>query len=234
MIQDGAQLLLERDAQLAQLERLIADVEGGSGALTLIEGAPGIGKTRLLGAASERARERGLTVLSARGGELERDFAFGIVRQLLEPVLREAEPGERERLMAGAARFCEPVFSGPGAATQQSGDPSYAILHGLYWLLGNLAERGPTMIAVDDAHWADRPSLRFLAFLARRLERTGLLVVLASRRAEPGAEADLVRSLWQEIGERPIEPGLQRAGGGGARACKARGDLRRGALSGLS
>lgn len=208
MIQNGAQLLLERDAQLAQLERLIADVEGGSGALTLIEGAPGIGKTRLLGAASERARGRGLTVLSARGGELERDFAFGIVRQLLEPVLREAEPGERERLMAGAARFCEPVFSGPGAATEQSGDPSYAILHGLYWLLGNFAERGPTMIAVDDAHWADRPSLRFLGFLARRLERTGLLVVLASRRGEPGAEADLLRSLWQEIGERPIEPGL--------------------------
>ncbi len=208
MSRNGEQPLLERDAQLAELERLIADVEGGSGALTLIEGVPGIGKTRLLAEAGERARGRGLTVLSARGGELERDFAFGVVRQLLEPVLRDADLGERERLMAGAARFCEPVFSGPAAATAQSGDPSYAVLHGLYWLLANLAERGPTMIAVDDAHWADRPSLRFLAFLARRLERTGLLVVLASRRGEPGAEADLLRSLWQELGERPIEPGL--------------------------
>ncbi len=208
MSQNGEQLLLERDVQLAELERLIADVGGGSGALTLIEGAPGIGKTRLLGAACERARGGGLTVLSARGGELERDFAFGIVRQLLEPVLREAEPAERERLMAGAARFCEPVFSGPAAATEQAGDPSYAILHGLYWLLANLAERGPTMIAVDDAHWADRPSLRFLAFLARRLERTGLLVVLASRRGEPGTEADLLRALWQELRQRPIEPAL--------------------------
>ncbi len=174
----------------------------------MIEGAPGIGKTRLLAAAAQRARESGLTVLSARGGELERDFAFGIVRQLLEPLLREAGPGERERLMAGAARFCEPVFSGPAAETQQSGDPSYAILHGLYWLLENVAERGPAMIAVDDAHWADRPSLRFLGFLARRLEGTQLLVVLASRRGEPGAEADLLRSLWQELGERPIEPDL--------------------------
>lgn len=206
MSETGGEPLLERDVQLAQLGRLIAGAEGGSGGLTLIEGEAGIGKTRLLAAACDRVRRSGFTVLSARGGELERDFAFGVVRQLLEPVLRGADPAERERLMAGAARFCGPVFSGPAGQTRQSGDPSYAILHGLYWLVANLAEHGPVLVAVDDAHWADGPSLRFLAFLARRLERTGILVALSSRRGEPGAEADLLRALWRELGGRPIEP----------------------------
>ncbi|HEV2059368.1 MAG TPA: AAA family ATPase [Solirubrobacteraceae bacterium] len=200
--------LLEREAELSALRARISDAERGSGGIVLVEGEAGIGKTRLLAAAGDLARERGLTVLSARGGELERDFAFGIVRQLLEPLLRTADVDEREQLMAGAARFCEPVFSGPAGDVQHAGDPSYAILHGLYWLLANVAERAPVMLAVDDAHWADRPSLRFIGFLARRLEATGILIALASRRGEPGAEADLLRSLWQELGGRPIEPGL--------------------------
>lgn len=200
--------LLEREVQLSALERLISDVERGSGRLVVVEGAAGVGKTRLLAAASERARERGFTVLSARGGERERDFAFGIVRQLLEPLLMAAGPGERERLMAGAARFSEAVFAEPAAEAQRSGDPSFAVLHGLYWLVANLSERAPTVLAIDDAHWADRPSLRFVGFLARRLEGMGLMVALASRRGEPGAEADLLRALWQELGTRPIEPRL--------------------------
>ena len=42
--------------------------------------------------------------------------------------------------------------------------------HGLYWLTANLAARAPVLILVDDVHWADAPSLRFLVFLvARRL-----------------------------------------------------------------
>jgi len=205
---NAEQPLHEREAELLALDGLISDAESGSGHLTLIEGPPGVGKTRLLAATCERAGGRGLVVLTARGGELERDFAFGIVRQLLEPPLRAAGPAEREQLMVGAARFSEPVFAEPAVETRRAGDPSYAVLHGLYWLVANLVEQGPIVLAIDDAHWADGPSLRFLAFLARRLQGMGVLVVLASRRGEPGAEAELLRGLCQEIGTRLIEPRL--------------------------
>ena len=74
--------LLERDRELAALDRLIADAEDGRGRVALIEGPAGIGKSRLL--AEARTRAGAMTVLSARCGELERDFSFGAVRQLFE------------------------------------------------------------------------------------------------------------------------------------------------------
>jgi predicted ATPase len=202
------QPLHEREAELLELDGLISDAESRSGRLTLIEGPPGIGKTRLLAATCERAEERGLVVLTARGGELERDFAFGIVRQLLEPPLRAAAPAEREQLMVGAARFSEPVFAGPAVEIGHLGDPSYAVLHGLYWLVANLGERKAIVLAIDDAHWADGPSLRFLEFLGRRLQGMGVLLALASRRGEPGTQSESLRRLCQEMGTRPIEPRL--------------------------
>ena len=54
-------------------------------------------------------------------------------------------------------------------------------MHGLYWLCANLTQRGPVLITVDDAQWADEPSLRWLAYLARRLVDLPLLLVVAAR-----------------------------------------------------
>ena len=64
-------------------------------------------------------------------------------------------------------------------------DPSFAILHGLYWLTANLAESGPILLAIDDLHWADRPSLRFLEYLSGRLEGLAILLVATYRPASP-------------------------------------------------
>jgi predicted ATPase len=86
--------LLERDRELAALDRLLDQAEAGRGHVVLIEGPAGIGKSRLLGELRERAARR-LTVLAARCGELERDFSFGAVRQLLEPVEPAARPTAR-------------------------------------------------------------------------------------------------------------------------------------------
>ena len=64
-------------------------------------------------------------------------------------------------------------------------DPTFAVLHGLYWLCANLAQRGPVLLAVDDAHWADAPSLRFLAYLARRIDDLPVVVVCAQPPGRP-------------------------------------------------
>src|SRR5215213_4105037 len=88
----------------------------------------------------------------------------------------QANASERAHLLAGAARLAEPVFTDIAAA-EETGDVAFATLHGLYWLVVNVADRGPLVLAVDDAQWADEPSLRFLLHLANRL--AGLPVVVA-------------------------------------------------------
>src|SRR4051812_46791616 len=92
---DTALDLLERDRELGEIAAALEDAQRGAGRLLHVEGAAGIGKTRLLGLARELARERGMTTLTARGTELEREFAFGAVRQLFEPELFTATPAAR-------------------------------------------------------------------------------------------------------------------------------------------
>jgi tetratricopeptide (TPR) repeat protein len=157
--------LRERERELAAVEVLLERCCG----VLVVEGRAGIGKTSLVEMACSRAEERGCEVVRARGSELETGFAFGVVRPLFERRIATAEAGEREALLAGSATAVRLLLSGERAA-EPSADSSYAVLHGLYWLVANLAASRPLLIAVDDAHWADEPSLRWLAYLAARLE----------------------------------------------------------------
>jgi DNA-binding CsgD family transcriptional regulator len=180
--------LRERERELTAVEELLE----GRGRMLLIEGRAGIGKTSLVEVACSRAAELGQEVLRARGSELESGFAFGVVRQLFERRLAGADPGEREALLAGPAAAVRPLLTGEIAtpvagevAAPLAGDSSFAVLHGLYWLVVNLAARGPLLIAIDDAHWADEPSLRWLAYLARRLDGLAAGVLVALRPGDP-------------------------------------------------
>jgi DNA-binding CsgD family transcriptional regulator len=174
--------LRERERDLAAVEELLEH----RGGVLLIEGRAGIGKTSLVEAACSRADELGHEVVRARGSELESGFAFGVVRQLFERRLAAAAESERAALLAGPAAAARPLLSGE-VSVQPAGDSSFAVLHGLYWLVVNLAASGPVLIAVDDAHWADEPSLRWLAYLAPRLEGLAAGMLVAMRPSDPVA-----------------------------------------------
>jgi DNA-binding CsgD family transcriptional regulator len=195
---DGGQALLERNAALARIDQRLRDAIAGGGSLLLVEGPAGIGKTRLVLAAGRLGRELGLTTLSARGSELERDFAYGLVRQLFEAPLVGAPPPERAELLAGAAGHAARLFGVPGAPDDTAGallDPSFAILHGLYWLCANFGRRSPLLLCVDDVHWADQASLRFLYYLGRRLEELPIAVVAATRPARSADGAPMLAAI---------------------------------------
>jgi len=192
--------LLERNEELARIESALADARTGRGRFIVVEGPAGIGKTALLAAARTAAAEGGMRVLRSRGTELERDFAFGVVRQLFEPPLVEASELERADLLLAAAGVAGGLLGLPGAPPTEgppsSGvDPSFAILHGLYWLCANLAAAGPLCLLVDDAHWADAPSLRYLAFLLTRLEELDAALVVATRPREAGTDVELLTTV---------------------------------------
>src|SRR5205823_11576841 len=140
----------------------------------------GAGKTRLLEAAAGDGQAHGMRVLEASGAELERELGFGVVRSLLEGELVHANAARRRSLLSGAAGLAAPVLWPSGAAGPAAApaEPA-AVLHGLFWLVSNLAERDPLMRLLDDAHWADRPSPQFLAYLARRLSGRALLLAVA-------------------------------------------------------
>lgn len=181
----GSPVLLERDAETGSLDSLLARARAGSGGTVVIEGDAGVGKTSLLEYLCATAAMMGTTVLRARGGELEREFPWGVVRQLFEPWLTSVDPSRRAELLAGSAALAEPLFgAGEGGAAL---DESFPTLHGLYWLTVNAARDAPVVLAVDDLHWADAPSLRFAAHLAPRLD--GLPIVLAATSRPLGSES---------------------------------------------
>jgi DNA-binding CsgD family transcriptional regulator len=198
--EDGGSLL-ERDRELEQVAGCLQRALRGRGGALVVEGPAGIGKTVLLAAASELADGEGFCVLRARGAELEREFAFGVARQLLEPVLAAASEEERAVLLAGAPGLAARLLGLPGAHGGSGGagavppDPSFAVLHGLYWLCANLAAERPVALVVDDAHWADSASLRFLAFLLPRVQELRLAMLLAARPAEAGPDGVLLAAL---------------------------------------
>jgi hypothetical protein len=130
-----------------------------------------------------------MRVLRARGTELDRTFGSGLVRGLLERTVDELP----ELLVDGT----EQVAALLGSATSFShGDSDvFSRLHGLYWLVAELATRRPLAVIADDLHWADTASLRWLVFMAERVDELPVLMVCAARPQGPGTDQALLDSL---------------------------------------
>jgi DNA-binding SARP family transcriptional activator/DNA-binding CsgD family transcriptional regulator len=199
--------ILERDRELAELSAVTREAVAGAGRVVTIEGPAGIGKSRLLAELRDEGHATGALVLDARGSVLEREFPFGMVRQLYEAML--ANDDDRARLLTGAAAPAAAVFGVLDAPGAQDGpnDASFAALHGLFWLTLNVATERPLVLALDDLQWADRPSLRFVAYLVRRLEGMPALVAATIRTGERATDPALLAEVTHDPAAIAIRPG---------------------------
>jgi DNA-binding SARP family transcriptional activator len=179
--------LVDRGRELAQIQQALSELALGRPTQLLLEGPAGIGKTRLLDELRGRARADGVRVLAARGSQLEQSFGYGVVRQLLEPAITE-------ELLEGSAVPARAVFD----VASEHGEGSLAVLHALYSLTAHLAAESPLLLSVDNLQWSDGPSLRYLAYLARRLDGLPVIVATTVRSAEAYDHAELLADLADE------------------------------------
>ncbi|WP_411147014.1 helix-turn-helix transcriptional regulator [Streptomyces sp. x-80] len=176
--------LIGRNSELRLLHALLTEASHGRPAVVLLTGEAGIGKTSLLDPLTDDARRRGFTVGRADGSPLERDFAFGVVRQLFENPLAEYDEQQREALLESAGPAAAMVLRDRGFHSPHGDRGSFATHHALYRLMGSLADRAPLLVTVDDAHLADAPSLRCLSYVVRRLNAQPVLLVLCTTEGE--------------------------------------------------
>src|SRR5687767_4330005 len=140
--------LLERERESALLRDALT-AAGSGGSLIVLEGAPGIGKSRLLATARAAALAAGMQVLTARGDEFERGVPFALLRQALDPLVLGAEPARRAELFDGAAVRAASVFDPAGPPPGRPEDVLPA-LHGLFWLVSDVARTRPVALLLDD------------------------------------------------------------------------------------
>jgi DNA-binding NarL/FixJ family response regulator len=178
----------------------------GAGAVLLIGGEPGIGKTRIAEVLAERAAQHGALVLWGRCYEGDGAPAFWPWLQTIRAVVRSADPGAlRAALGPGAAIVAELV---PELRARLGGladlapppplEPAAArfrLFDTLTTFLRTAASARPLVLILEDLHWADVPSLRLLEFLAGELRAAHLLVIGTYRDTELLADHPLSATL---------------------------------------
>ncbi len=198
--------MVERDREMDVIRGLLSSAKNGAGMLISVEGAPGMGKTELLDWGARVANKDTFEILRARGSELGQSFAFGVVSQIFEPILAKVSSGDREHLLAGAAESSMAAIR-PGVETVEFGD--YSILHGLYWLTANICDMRPLLIIIDDFHWIDPASLKYLGYLLSRLDSIRCGIIVASRKGASNlsyANSLLSDSLCTRLDLQPLTP----------------------------
>jgi DNA-binding CsgD family transcriptional regulator len=170
-----------RDGELATVQRFLEGVSSGPSAL-LLEGSPGIGKTTLWQAATQRAAARGYTTLCCRTAESEAKLALAALADLL------AELGDDL-----LARLPAPQQHALGVALLRRATPGpprdpRALATAVRSALLELAGRAPLVVAVDDLQWLDAPSARMLEFAVRRLGGARVGILATRRVGDPRAE----------------------------------------------
>lgn len=165
--------LYDREVERAAIDRLLEQARRSRSGVLVIRGEAGLGKSALLDYA--RSRSAGMRVLQTEGVEPEIELPFAALHRLLRPVLPDID--RIPDVQAAALRSALAIA--PGEAENR-----FVIALAVLSLLAELADDGPLLCLVDDAHWLDQSSADTLAFAARRLEGEGIVMLFAAREDE--------------------------------------------------
>lgn len=193
-----AHVPLERERELATIAAALDEAERGRGQALLLEGPAGIGKSLLVDEATDRARHT-FQILSGRGGELERGHPFGVVLQAFDAM-------QDMSFVRGRARLAKPLLAPAQETGLTAASDEADLLEGLHWCVVNLCNDGPVAVVIDDLHWADELSARFVAALSGRIAQLPVVLVVAYRPTEMGDHLGVLRRLRRQASVPPLQP----------------------------
>ena len=179
-----------RSKQWSVLEAAWEAAQGRRGTTILVEGAAGLGKSRLIDELTRRVRGAGGVALLGKCYDIERAVPYAAVADGLAPVaIRSEIGGLSPAWLAEAARLLPELqerFPGLPNGDDPGGSPAAKrrLHQAVARCLEAVAEDAPVLFAVDDVHWADGPSLEMLHFLSHRLRETKVVLVASYRPAE--------------------------------------------------
>jgi DNA-binding SARP family transcriptional activator len=192
--------LIGRGQEMAWLRALLADAADGHGEVAVVVGDAGVGKTRLVAELAAQVPEVSGQVLIGRSHESEQILPFGPWVDAMADVRQLVDVTWLETLPRAIRRELGRLLSELGPTDDESAAlPDYLkLFEGVEFLLGHLADRRPTLLILEDLHWADEMSVRLLAFMARRLQAWPLLLI-ATVREEALIDAPLLQRTLNEL-----------------------------------
>ena len=172
----AAHALVGRKPELDQIDGRLTRALASEGSAVVFHGTGGVGKTSLLREAAFRAHGRAMRVLSVTGILTEAPRPYAGLRELLDPLLSEADAS------SAAARHI--LLTAAGELEPDQAVELYRVAQAVLSLLTAAAARQPTAVIVDDAQWLDQQSRESLAFVGRRLGADPVVIFFAVRASE--------------------------------------------------
>ncbi len=187
--------LVGRGHEMALMTERLESAQRGSGQIVVIEGEAGSGKTRLLDETIARSGALGFSAFRAAAHEIDRDRPFGVFVDAF--AIRATAPDGARRQVAKAVRTAI-----AGGFTEQI---RYSVVEDALTLVERESLFHPMVIALDDAQWADDPSLLVLHHLGRRLRHMPVCLVITRRPPPPLSASDALSDLLADDNAKRIQ-----------------------------
>ena len=194
--------MVGRDSERATLVRRLDEVLDGQGGIALIEGEAGVGKTRLLAEVADDAQWRGMDVLRGTNSPttprpyaaLTEALQQGLGTLRARQVADNLDPIWRDQL-SGLLPALGGQSAGPSPSGMSRGDEQARMREAFAVAVQATAKAAPTLLLIEDLHWADEDTLAALRMLAPRLQGYRILIAVTYRHTE----AREVRDVWETL-----------------------------------
>ncbi|MEO8576345.1 MAG: AAA family ATPase [Gemmatimonadales bacterium] len=188
----GTLPLVGRVEELSLIASILKDAKKGNGRTLIVSGEGGVGKTRILTAAAEKAAADGWNVVTGRAYAVETGIPYALFSDALLPLLRKIEPATLSVLTRGGTSelsYLFPALALPGdreraSASSDASDLKARLLWNFTQFLGRLASRQPLCIVLENLQWADASSLELLHFVARQISTYPIALLVSYNESE--------------------------------------------------
>jgi tetratricopeptide (TPR) repeat protein len=208
----GRTSFVGRDTERDQLRHFLNQATRGQFGLVMLNGEPGVGKTRLAMEAAADAQNRGFLVLTGHCYDMEGGAPYVAFTEIMEEATRSlpaetvrAALGDSASEVAKLTPHLSRLFADLPASLELSPERArHHLFNGVADFLKRLAAERPLMLIVEDLHWADNSTLLMLKHIALRSNQQSILILVTCRDAEMGPDSPLAQTMEEFIRHRVL------------------------------